>query len=108
MKVEDRERLTLERGLEVCKQNGYTDYVRFSGGRDACITKFMFTYAVLADITEWGYGDRWCFESYAKARAALEEWKQRDGEGEPSLWHRHPSSGRRREFGDPTKEYVNH
>lgn len=105
--IHDSERLTEERGRELCKRNGYTDYTRFSGGRDAAIAKFAFTYAIISDVTEWGYGDRWCFETYAKARESLDEWKSRDGEGEPSLWHRHPSSGRRRPFGDASQEYIN-
>ena len=29
-----------------------------------------------------------------------------DDESEPSGWHRHPATGRRRPDGDPTKEYV--
>jgi hypothetical protein len=38
------------------------------------------------------------------AVAAMYMW---DGEDEPKEWMRHPSSGRRRPDGDPSKEYVN-
>jgi hypothetical protein len=105
MKVEDRERLDAEAGAAACEANGYTDYKRFGNGRDACITKMLFTYAILADLTRWGHGDRWCFHSYARARAALEDWNGEEGT-EPWGWHRHPDTGRRRENGDPATEYV--
>jgi hypothetical protein len=74
-------------------------------GRICGIQKFMYTWAILADLTPWGYGrnDRWCYGSYEKAKAALDAWSGEDGT-EPSAWHRHPDSGRRR---DPDgREYV--
>lgn len=109
MQVLERERLTQERGKEICAEHGYTNYTVFPNGRDACIQKLAFTYAILADITEWGYGDRWCFSSVWLAMEALAEWTLRDGEGEPNLhWHRHPDSGRRRPDGDASKEYINY
>jgi hypothetical protein len=108
LSIEERERLTLERGQEICKTHGYEFYTRLPNGRDACITKMAFTYAILADLTEWGYGDRWCYESIWDAMEALAEWSLRDGEGEPQGWHRHPDTGRRRENGDPATEYVNY
>jgi hypothetical protein len=95
--------LIFERGQQICAECGYTDYTRFANGRDACIAKFIFTFAILSDLTEWGYGDRWCYESVWDAMEALAAW---DGEGEPQGWHRHPDTGRRREGGDPAKEEV--
>jgi hypothetical protein len=83
--------------------NGYMDYREFANGNDACITPLMFTCAILSGIEDWGYTDRWCYESYEKARAALYAW---NGEGEPQGWHRHPGTGRRREGGDPNKETI--
>lgn len=103
MQIEERERLEAERGQQVCDANGYMNYTRFANGRDAAITKLIFTYAILADITEWGYGDRWCYHTYLDALLALTEW---DGQIEPDGWHRHPDSGRRRPDGDGTKEYI--
>src|SRR5258705_12348211 len=103
MKIEDRERLETGRGEEICKDNGYLFYTRFANGRDACIAKFMFTFAILSDLTEYGHGDRWCYESVWDAMEALAAW---DGEGEPQGWHRHPDTGRRREGGDPATEEV--
>ena len=65
----------------------------FENGRNAAIMPFMFTWAIIADLTRTGYEDRWCYETLQDAIAALSEW---NGEGEPEGWHRHPTSGRRR------------
>jgi hypothetical protein len=107
LKVLDRERLEAARAKEICDANEYSFYVRFPTGSDACIARIGLNYAILADITEWGYGDRWCFSSIWNAMEALAEWSLRDGEGEPQGWHRHPDTGRRRENGDAATEYVN-
>lgn len=106
IQINDRERLDAEQGQAACEANGYTDYTRFTSGRDACITRLGFNHAILSDLTYWGYGDRWCFASYDKARRALTEWAAADGEGEPNGWHRHPDTGRRRENGDPATEEI--
>jgi len=89
----------------ICTVNGYTDYRQFASGRDACITRLGFNYAILANLTASGYGDRWCFQTYVAAWHALEAWNGTD-ETEPQGWHRHPASGRRRPDGDASKEYV--
>lgn len=88
-----------------CDAMGYTDYHAYPSGRDACIAKFAFTAAILADITQDGYGDRWCYANIEQARAALEAW---DGanDTEPQGWHRHPDTGRRRPNGDASREYI--
>lgn len=49
------------------------------------------------------YYDRWCFATEQLAKAALLAW---DGVGDPVGWHRHPSTGRRRPDGDPSREFV--
>ena len=105
MKIEDHERLAEVEGLATCIANGYSHYKRFPNGRDAAVTRLLFTYAILADLTRWGYGDRWCFETEAKAVAALDAWNGEEGT-EPQGWHRHPPSGRRRDDGDASKEYI--
>lgn len=54
-----------------------------------------------------GYFDRWCYADEALARSALAAFPLHPGSGyEPSGWHRHPPSGRRRVDGDPAREYV--
>jgi len=103
IRVEDRERLTRERGVEIAAKNGYTDYCMFADGRDAAIVRFAFTHAIIADLTEWGHGERWCYTSYCDAKRALDAW---DGAGEPNGWFRHPDTARRRPDGDPSREYF--
>ena len=83
----------------------YVTDLQVKAGRICAIQKLMYTHALLADMTPWGYeaDSRWCYGSYAAARAALDAWSGEDGT-EPSGWHRHVQSGRRR---DPDgTEYV--
>ena len=84
-------------------EHGYSDLTH--KGDEAgwcCIGKFLFTYAILSDLHSFYYEDRWCYDSYEKAKAALEAW---DGTGEPTGWHRHPATGRRVDENGNT--YVN-
>ena len=90
-------------------QEGYSDPRPIRENEYACIVNFIFTHAIIVGrIGQYGtYNDRWCYETYEKAKAAFDAW---DGVGEPDGWHRHPNTGRRREFdelGEMTKEYVN-
>lgn len=83
--------------------DGYTDIVRKGDAGICCVVRYMFTYAILSDLNRCGYEGRWCFSSYEKALAALDAWSGADGT-EPTGWHRHPDTGRRR---DPDgREYV--
>jgi hypothetical protein len=72
----------------------------------ACVMPLAFTAAIIAgrmgDFSS--YEDRWCYHSIGDALAALLAW---DGHGEPTGWHRHPGTGRRRPEGDPAQEYIN-
>lgn len=61
-----------------------------------CVAKFMYTHAILAGLNAWGYEDRWCYGSYDKAKGALDAWDGAD-KTEPTGWHRHVDSGRRRD-----------
>ena len=88
--------------------NGYTHPKEFPDGRVACLYGLLYTCAIIILIEEhcaFSYKNRWCYCSPEKAEKALLEW---DGNGEPTGWHRHPTTGRRREDGDPTKETINH
>lgn len=84
---------------------GYRDLRPLPGGRYTAIWPLMFTHAIIVGSIGCyvGYDDRWCYESYDQAKAALESW---DGTGEPAGWHRHPTSGRRRVEGEPSSEYL--
>ena len=52
------------------------------------------------------YEDRWCYHTVPAAVAAARAWPGPYPGSEPTGWHRHPSTGRRRNGGDPTTEYV--
>ncbi len=59
----------------------------------------------LTDTT--GYDDRWCYETYDGAKAALDAFPVDPAPNyEPSGWHRHPKTHRRRENADPALEYI--
>jgi hypothetical protein len=49
------------------------------------------------------WDDTWNYERVTTAVSAAKRW---DGTGEPTGWHRHPFSGRRRRGGDPDQEYM--
>lgn len=53
-----------------------------------------------------GYEDRWCYQTRSGADDAMMCFAQAGFEGEPQGWHRHPSTGRRRENGDPARETI--
>lgn len=96
-----------EKFIKYLQSSGHTDIKIIDGGkRWVGILRFIFTHAILlGEIDDYvSYEDRWCYESYSKAKAALDAW---DGAGEPEGWHRHPISGRRRKNGDPLSEYIN-
>lgn len=83
----------------------YVTDLQVKAGRIVCIQKLMYTWALLADVNPHGHAPdgRWCYSSYEKAKAALDAWSGAEGT-EPSNWHRHVQSGRRR---DPDgREYV--
>ena len=70
----------------------YSHLKTFKDGRRACVARMAYTCAILAGLDAWGHDDRWCYQTAADARRALDEW---DGTGEPQGWHRHPATGRR-------------
>lgn len=75
------------------------------GGRFAAIKPLMFHWTMIIGRIgdRCGYEDRWCYENRQKAEAALHAW---DGTGEPTGWHRHPRTSRRRVGSNPEKEYI--
>ncbi|MEW1959789.1 hypothetical protein [Kineococcus sp. NPDC059986] len=69
----------------------------------------IFTAAIIVRHGVWAggfadfYTDRWCYHDVYAAVRAAEAWDPAQ-EDEPTGWHRHPLSGRRRPDGDPSKE----
>lgn len=84
------------------EREGYEDAKELPDGRIAACYRFIFTSAIVVGLDEAGYSDRYCYHTMADARQALDEW---DGTGEPEGWHRHTSTGRRRE--PDGREWIN-
>lgn len=74
------------------------------GGREWIVYRDVFTYRMLIGRPDLGWGDD--VYDFLTLSAAVEAGELWDGEGEPSGWHRHPPSGRRRPDGDPLREYT--
>lgn len=76
-------------------------------GQYVAVIPMIFTVALVAGHVgdDSGYEDRWCFSGAAAAIAGAVQWHA-STEVEPSGWHRHPPSGRRRPDGDPAREFV--
>lgn len=105
--VSDAERLIMhedhdEQMIKWWLANGYLHIRKMPDGEYAALYKFMFTWAIIHELDYAGYGNRWCYHSYDDALKAFNAW---DGTGEPTGWHRHPGSGRRRD--QQGNEYVN-
>jgi hypothetical protein len=82
------------------ENDGYRFAHVFPDGRWAALRHFMFTIAIIVgtvETMETGYEDRWCYHSLDQAIEAYVRWIADEGVGEPDGWHRHPSSGRRRD-----------
>lgn len=84
---------------------GYLNPRPLPGGRYVAVMPLMVTHAIIVGRIgdDLSYEDRWCYHTKAAAIAAMDAW---DGVGEPSGWHRHPVTGRRRDAGNPATEYV--
>lgn len=73
-------------------------------GRILGIQKLMYTYALLADITPSGYGDRWCYHGLETVLFHFEAWTGEEGT-EPQGWHRAIDGTGRRRHADG-REYI--
>lgn len=84
---------------------GYERPFKFlNDGRIAAIqTINTWLVAIVVDVHAYGHNDAFYYRSRERATDALEQW---NGTGEPQGWVRHPQSGRRRDDGDPSKEYL--
>jgi hypothetical protein len=107
MMINDHESFDQGTVQVTCTTHGYSDYIRFPDGHDACITRVGSNFAILYDVDDSGYRDRWCFTDYREAIAALHEWAASGGEGEPNGWQRRINSRHRRLDGDPVTKYIN-
>ena len=71
----------------------YVAFGRLPDGRVCGVKPLLFHWTMHVGIDDMGYSDRYCFQTIGQALDALMVW---DGEGDPPHWHRHPTTGRRR------------
>lgn len=74
----------------------YTYIVVLPDGRVCGVHRLLYHWTLHVDVHEDGYQDRYCYASEDSAISALLTW---NGVGEPTGWHRHPKTGRRRNLG---------
>lgn len=83
--------------------------IKHLDGLRVSIKPLMYTSAILIgpahDITN-AYDDRWCYKNTGDALSAALAWTGPYPGTEPTGWHRHPDTGRRRENGDPSTEKI--
>ena len=100
-------KMTNEETLEYLKGIGYLHPRILPDGRFATVLPLLYTAAIVVgskDEARFEYSDRWCYHDIQAATKALEAW---NGEGEePTGWHRHPDSGRRRDL-ETGREWIN-
>lgn len=88
------------------KENGYV-YWREIDGIVYAISPMTFGKGrLMIDCSPTSYEDFYCFPSVERAVASLNRYEGEDGP-EFTDWHRHFSTGRRREDGDPATETIN-
>lgn len=73
----------------------YASLRQLPDGRICGVLRLLFHWTLHVDIHVGGYEDRYCYPTQAAAEAAMNAW---DGTGDPAGWHRHPSTGRRRDL----------
>ena len=85
---------------------GFHYYRVFESGDVWAVSPFSISNGRLfIDLNDNGYRDFYCFCDYETALKALQEFDPKTMK-EPTGWHRHGGSGRRREGGDPGKETI--
>jgi hypothetical protein len=77
--------------IEYLKSEGYYQ-LREIPGRGVCgLHRFIFTVGLMVGLDRTGYKGRYCYESNAQAKEALETW---DGIGDPSgTWIKYKGIG---------------
>jgi hypothetical protein len=78
------------------------------GALDVALLKFAYTSAVILreENNPFVYLDRWCYHDAKAALVGATCWLESEN-AEPTGWHRHPMTGRRRPDGNPALEYIN-
>lgn len=85
---------------------GYSNWRELPDGSILAVGPMLFGNGRLfVDINSYGYEDCYCYDSLEGAEKSMMEFNP-EVDDEPQGWKRHPTSGRRRENGDPAKEIV--
>jgi len=75
---------------------GYLAYWLRSNGEVCALCQMLFTWSLMIDLDPVGYRERYCYQDCVVAMLAADFWDGAPGT-EPSGWHRHPTTGRRRD-----------
>lgn len=75
-------------------QLGYFRPSQAPDGTWYAIGRFLYTVAIVEDISPSGYRSRYCFGDWVTCLGEYEEWIQRGFQGEPDHWIRHTGTHR--------------
>jgi len=88
------------------KEMGYTNWRELPDGTILAVGPMLHGNGRLfVDIDSCGYADCYCYDSLDIAEKSMLEFNP-EKDKEPEGWKRHPTTGRRREKGDPATEKV--
>lgn len=91
---------------EEMKSMGYTHWRLLEDGELMAVSAMLFSNGRLfVGVNRNGYEDCYCYDSVEKAIDSMNNFNP-ILDSEPDGWKRHPTSGRRRENGDKSKEVV--
>jgi hypothetical protein len=52
----------------------YQEYFISPNGKLSCLAPFIYTWAILEDLSDIGYENRWCYGSLLEAMLAKQDW----------------------------------
>lgn len=67
---------------------GYAMPLQDSSGDWHALCRFIYTWAIIGCIDQYGYRWRWCYHSRTMAEGAYRDWAAAGFEGRPVGWHR--------------------
>ena len=91
---------------EELKSNGYVYWREIDDVLYAIAPMTFGKGRLLIDCNQTGYEDFYCFPTVDRAVQSLINFQNLEGEDFQD-WHRHFKTGRRREDGNPSTEYIN-
>lgn len=88
------------------RENNFSAWRCLADGTVLAVGPMLFDNGRLfVDVDIAGYADCFCYDSLEKATESLFAFNPATDK-EPSLWKRHPATGRRRPNGDAAQEFV--